>query len=113
MVRNRAREFGVDVSHVAWESDGRVGLFFVEYGASPRPSSVHYDRLGSAFSELRGVTLDWPKILLGVRAYHTTGITAALSERTAAEVSSSLAAARAGGFLTSYDLNYRRRLWWE
>src|SRR5664280_1292282 len=45
MVRHRAREFGVDVSHVAWESDDRVGLFFGEYGASPRPSSVHYDRL--------------------------------------------------------------------
>jgi 2-dehydro-3-deoxygluconokinase len=111
MVRNRAREFGVDVSHVAWEGDGRMGLFFVEYGASPRPSSVLYDRSGSAFGVLRDVTFDWPAILAGARAYHTTGITPALGERTAEEVSTSLAAARAAGLLTSYDLNYRRKLW--
>jgi 2-dehydro-3-deoxygluconokinase len=45
------------------------------------------------------------------RAYHTTGITTALSERAAAEVSASLAAARSRGILTSYDLNFRGRLW--
>lgn len=38
-VLNRAREIGVDVSHIAWQRDGRLGLYFVEYGASPRPST--------------------------------------------------------------------------
>jgi len=111
MVRNRAREFGVDVSHLARDTDSSMGLYFVEYGASPRPSSVLYDRSRSSFSELRGVTFEWPVILAGARAFHTTGITPALGERTAQEVNSSLATARAGGLITSYDLNYRRKLW--
>jgi 2-dehydro-3-deoxygluconokinase len=101
----------VDVSHVAWDKTGRMGLYFVEYGASPRPSSVLYDRAGSSIAELRDVGFEWPAILAGARAYHTTGISAALSERTAAEVRASLTAARAAGLTTSYDLNYRARLW--
>ena len=111
LVRNKAREFGVDVSHIAWDKAGRMGLYFVEYGASPRPSSVLYDRARSAIAELRDVAFDWPSILKGCRAYHTTGITAALSDRAAAEVRASLSAARAAGLLTSYDLNYRGKLW--
>jgi 2-dehydro-3-deoxygluconokinase len=110
-VRNKAREFGVDLSHVAWDRAGRMGLFYVEYGASPRASSVLYDRAGSAFSELRDTSFDWPRILAGARAFHTTGITPALGDRTAAETRASLAAARSLGIMTSYDLNFRGRLW--
>jgi len=111
LVRNKAREFGVDVSRVVWDKAGRMGLYFVEYGASPRPSSVLYDRGGSAIAELREVGFDWPTILAGCRAYHTTGITAALSDRTASEVRAGLTTARAAGLTTSYDLNYRSKLW--
>jgi 2-dehydro-3-deoxygluconokinase len=111
IVRNKASEFGVDVSNVAWDKGGRMGLYFVEYGASPRPSSVLYDRSGSSIAELRDVTFDWAAILKGGRAFHTTGITAALSDQTAAEVHAALAAARAAGLTISYDLNYRGKLW--
>jgi 2-dehydro-3-deoxygluconokinase len=111
MVRNKAREFGVDISRVAWDGSGRLGLYFVEYGASPRASSVLYDRSGSSMSELRDVSFDWPSIMAGARAYHTSGITTALSDRAAEQVDASLRAARAAGLLTSYDLNYRARLW--
>ncbi|MGA3031422.1 MAG: sugar kinase [Candidatus Limnocylindrales bacterium] len=110
-VRNKAREFGVDLSHVAWDKAGRMGLFFVEYGASPRASSVLYDRADSAFSELRGASFDWPAILADARAFHTTGITPALGERTTAETVASLATARKLGLVTAYDLNFRGRLW--
>lgn len=110
-VRNKAREFGVDLSHVVWDKGGRMGLFYVEYGASPRASSVLYDRARSAFAELRDTTFDWDAILAGARAFHTTGITPALGERTAAETRASLMAARELGLLTSYDLNFRGRLW--
>ena len=111
MAANRAREFGVDVSHVAWDRTGRMGLYFVEYGASPRASSVIYDRAGSAFATRQGEGYDWALILRGARAYHTTGITPALSDQLATEVQASLTAARASGILTSYDLNYRAKLW--
>jgi 2-dehydro-3-deoxygluconokinase len=110
-VRNRAREFGVDTSHVCWDEGGRVGIFYVEYGASPRASSVLYDRAGSSFCTLRNAAFDWPAIFEGARAYHTTGITTALGEATAEQVARSLTAARAAGLTTSYDLNFRQKLW--
>jgi 2-dehydro-3-deoxygluconokinase len=110
-VRNKAREFGVDLSHVAWDGAGRMGLFFVEYGASPRASSVLYDRARSAFAELHETSFSWWDILAGGRAFHTTGITPALGDRTAAETRAALVAARGLGLLTSYDLNFRGRLW--
>lgn len=111
MARNRAREFGVDVSHVDLAAGSRMGLYFVEYGASPRPSTVLYDRARSAFSELEAGSLDWPAILAGARAFHTTGITTALSPASAGEVERALRAAREAGALTSYDLNFRGKLW--
>jgi 2-dehydro-3-deoxygluconokinase len=110
-VLNRAREIGVDVSHIAWQRDGRLGLYFVEYGASPRPSSVLYDRTGSTIASVEPGSFDWASIMAGARLYHTTGISAALSDRTAQEVGSSLDAARTAGLVVSYDLNYRAKLW--
>ncbi len=111
LVRNEARSFGVDVSHVQWSASARMGLFFVEYGASPRPSTVLYDRANSAFTQLSASAFDWPAILAGGRAFHTTGIAAALGPGPAAAVHDALRAARACGLLTSYDLNYRAKLW--
>ena len=110
-VLNRAREIGVDVSHIAWQKDGRLGLYFVEYGASPRPSTVLYDRSGSTIASVERGSFDWGSIMAGARLYHTTGISPALSDRTATEVETSLKAARAAGLLVSYDLNYRAKLW--
>ena len=109
--RNHAREIGVDTSHVAWDGNGRMGIYFVEYGASPRPSSVLYDRRGSSISELAGVSFDWPSILAGARLYHTTGITTALSDRTGDEVRTSMHVAHEAGLIVSYDLNFRAKLW--
>ncbi len=110
MVRNKAREFGVDTSCIAWDPGARMGLYFVEYGASPRPSSVLYDRNPSAMNDLRA-NFDWDAILDGARAFHATGITTALSERNAEQVATGLHTARAKGVLTSYDLNFRSKLW--
>ena len=50
LIRDRAQEFGVDCSHIVWSDKGRAGLYFVEFGASPRASSVLYDRANSAIS---------------------------------------------------------------
>ena len=74
---------------------------------SPRPSAVLYDRRGSAIAELGDVIFAWDEMLDGARLYHTTGITTALSNRTADEVRASLRAARNAGLTTSYDLNFR------
>jgi len=53
LVRNRAREMGVDTGHIVWSKNGRVGIYFCEFGAKPRASSVVYDRAGSAISLMR------------------------------------------------------------
>jgi 2-dehydro-3-deoxygluconokinase len=90
-----------------------MGLYFVEYGSSPRPSSVTYDRANSSISRLDVAEFPWQSILGGARLFHTTGITAALSDRAADEVRASMETAHRLGVLVTYDLNYRARLWTE
>jgi len=53
MVENKAREYGVDTSHIVWSNEDRVGLYFVEFGASPRANSVLYDRKDSAIARIK------------------------------------------------------------
>jgi len=111
MVRNKAREMGVDTSHVVWTKEDRLGLYFVEYGASPRPSSVLYDRAISAISRIEPGAVPWKLALEGCRLFHVSGITPALSDSAAAVTAEAITAAKAAGALVSYDLNYRAKLW--
>ena len=78
LIANHAREAGVATDHVAWTTEDRVGLYFLEFGAAPRASSVHYDRKDSAIARIRPGMIDWPAVLGGVRWFHVTGITPAL-----------------------------------
>ena len=111
MAQNKAREFGVDTRHVVWTKADRMGIYFVEYGASPRASGVLYDRSHSAISHIRPDEIDWDEVFEGGRWFHTSGITPALSEDSAAVTRLALRAARARGLTVSYDLNYRAKLW--
>jgi 2-dehydro-3-deoxygluconokinase len=111
MIAGRAREQGVDVSYVQWTPEGRAGLYFAELGAAPRPSSVLYDRAGSAMSAVAPGTIDWPRVFDGARWFHVSGITPALSASAALVTAEALAAAKAAGLTVSYDLNYRSKLW--
>lgn len=113
MIRNKAREFGVDVGFVSWDPAARAGLYFLEAGASPRASAVLYDRAGSAFSRLVPEEIDWVAALSGASALHTTGITPALSDAAATAVGDAFRTARAAGVPITYDLNYRAKLWSE
>lgn len=111
LLENRARQAGVDTSGVIWTTDGRLGLYFVEFGAAPRPSSVLYDRANSAISAIRPGEVDWKRVLAGARWFHTSGITPALSDSAAAVTREALQAAHEAGITVSYDLNYRGKLW--
>ncbi len=111
MIRNKAREFGVDTSHIVWAPGERAGLYFVEYGASPRSSSVLYDRANSAMSRIKPGEVDWPTLFKDVRLFHTSGITPALSNSAAEVTREALASAKEAGCKASYDLNYRAKLW--
>src|SRR4030043_1994861 len=79
LIRNRAPQFGVDCSHIAWSDKGRAGIYFVEFGSSPRASSVLYDRGNSAISMVQPGGIDWSKIFSGSKHFHLSGITPALS----------------------------------
>jgi 2-dehydro-3-deoxygluconokinase len=111
MIANRAREAAVSVEHVVWTNEDRVGLYFLEFGAAPRASSVLYDRKGAAIAGFRADMVQWDKVFQGVRWFHVTGITPALSESVAGATRVALQAARAAGARTSIDLNYRVKLW--
>src|SRR5947209_12813787 len=111
LIANQAREAGVSTEHLVWTEDDRVGLYFLEFGAAPRASSVLYDRKGAAVAGLGPGVVPWAKVFAGARWFHVTGITPALSPATAAATREALAAARAAGLGTSIDLNYRVKLW--
>ncbi|MCX6092074.1 MAG: sugar kinase [Candidatus Bipolaricaulota bacterium] len=111
MIANKAREQGVDTSHFLWTQEDRVGLYFTEFGASPRPNSVLYDRRDSAVARIQPGMVDWKTVLAGARWFHTSGITPALSASAAATTREGVKAAKAAGLKVSIDLNYRARLW--
>jgi 2-dehydro-3-deoxygluconokinase len=111
LIRNRAQEFGVDCSHVVWSDQGRAGLYFLELGASPRASSVLYDRAGSAISMIKPGEVDWTKVFTGSKHFHMSGITPALSASASEVTVEALKAAKKAGCTVSYDLNYRKKLW--
>lgn len=111
MAQNKAREFGVDTSHMVWSKEDRMGLYFVEYGSAPRASSVLYDRAYSAISRIKPGDVEWNKVLEGASWLHTSGITPALSDGAAAVTLEALKTAKEMGCRVSYDLNYRAKLW--
>ncbi len=113
MIRNKAREQGVDTSHILWTDGNRVGLYFVEFGASPRASRVIYDRANSAISQIKPGEINWERVLRGAKWFHTSGITPALSTSAAQVTADALKMAKKAGCKVSYDLNYRARLWTE
>jgi len=111
LIANRAREAGVDTRHVLFTKDDRVGLYFLEFGAAPRASSVLYDRKDAAIAHIAQGMVTWDRVFQQVRWFHVTGITPALSPTAAETTREALQASRAAGVQTSIDLNYRNKLW--
>ena len=107
---NHLRRYGVDTQYVA-RGGKRLGIYFLETGASMRASQVIYDRADAAISEAEITDFDFEKIFEGASWFHTTGITPALSDKAAALTEAALKAAKAKGVTTSIDLNYRKKLW--
>jgi 2-dehydro-3-deoxygluconokinase len=113
LIRNKAREQGVDTSHIIWTSGDRVGLYFLEFGASPRASKVTYDRGHSAMSQIKPGEVDWEGLLRQSKWFYVSGITPALSASAARVTVEALEAARKVGCKVACDLNYRSKLWTE
>lgn len=107
---NELRGLGVDVSRVVRGGE-RIGVYFLEQGASQRSGKVIYDRGHSAIATAHPDDFDWPTILAGARWFHWSGITPALSPSARQIVEEACQAARAAGLAISFDLNYRAKLW--
>lgn len=89
----------------------RVGIYYIEKGASQRPSKVIYDRKYSAIGMASREDFDWDKILTDTVWFHFTGITPALGDNVAEICLDAVKACRAKGIKISCDLNFRKNLW--
>jgi len=107
---NALRRFGVDTSFIARGGE-RVGIYYLETGASMRPSKVIYDRANSSIATAKYDEFDWAAIFKDAKWFHFSGITPALSDSAAELTKVALQAAKKYGVTTSVDLNYRKKLW--
>lgn len=107
---NSMRYFGVDTSQVIF-GEGRMGLYYLENGASQRPSKVIYDRTYSAISLAKPTDFDWDRIFDGAGWFHWTGIDPALSDSLVDIIAEACVKAKERGITVSCDLNYRGKLW--
>ena len=107
---NALRRYGVDTRHLVRGGE-RVGIYFLEKGASQRASKVVYDRAHSSISTAVKKDFDWSAILAGSTWFHFTGITPALGDNVVEIVAEACAAAKKAGCTISCDLNFRKNLW--
>lgn len=110
LIAGHARRHDVGMA-IDWVADGRSGLYFVEEGVYPRPAEVLYDRAGSAASQFQPGMFDWPDILRPAAVLHCTGITCALGADAEKAVLEAFECAAGSRVRTSFDVNYRGRLW--
>ncbi len=116
LIAERVRAMGVQPYYRHFAHNGVTGpnmaTVYSDRGQGPRPPVVFYNRSNEAAAQLRPGDFDWKKIFSGgVRWFHSGGIFAALSESTAALIEEAMRAAHDAGAVTSFDLNYRAKLW--
>jgi len=104
------RKMNVKTDNIA-KGGERLGIYFLETGASMRASNVVYDRAHSSISEATAADFDFDKIFDGADWFHFTGITPAVSDAAAELTEIALKAAKAKGLTVSVDLNFRKKLW--
>lgn len=109
-VISELRRFGVDTRSIVRGGD-RLGIYFIERGASQRASKVIYDRAGSSIAMAKPEDFDWDAIFEGADWFHFTGITPALGPDSPEVCLAAVKAAKARGVTVSCDLNYRKKLW--
>ncbi len=116
LIQARVQETGVTPFYKWFEHDGvrgpNMATVYSDRGQGVRPPVVFYNRANEAGALLKPGDFDWASIFArGVRWFHSGGIFAALSETTAPLIIEGMQAAKAAGAITSFDLNYRAKLW--
>lgn len=104
------RSLNVDCDHIA-RGGKRLGIYFLENGASVRPSSVVYDRADSSVTKASVEEFDFDEIFKDAKLFHVSGITPVLSEEAKKLTFAALKKAKEHQVMVSFDLNYRAKLW--
>jgi len=107
---NSLRKYGVKTDFIVRGGE-RLGIYFLETGASQRPSKVIYDRSRSAIAEIAPGMVNWADVFKGTNWFHMSGITPALSQGAAETAIDAVKNAKQKGVTVSCDLNYRKKLW--
>lgn len=107
---NSLRKFGVHTNYIVRGGE-RIGIYYLEHGASMRPSKVIYDRADSAIALSKPEEYNWDEIFKDAKWFHFSGITPAISANGAAITKAACIAAKKHGVTVSVDLNYRKKLW--
>lgn len=116
LVETRVREMGVRPFYKRFEHNGvngpNIATVYSDRGYGARPPVVFYNRANEAAAMLKAGDFDWDEIFgLGVKWFHSGGIYAALSSTTSGLIVEAMKAAKRHGVITSFDLNYRPKLW--
>jgi len=116
LIAERVRAMGVIPFYKHFEHNGvngpNMATVYSDRGQGVRPPVVFYNRSNEAGAQLKPGDFEWDKVLAGgVRWFHSGGIFAALSETTGELIIEGMKAAKAAGAITSFDLNYRAKLW--
>ena len=109
-VANEYAQSGLDLSAVVWSEDGRLAIYYVEFGLPPKGTQVYYDRKGTCFVNMTRDDVDWG-YLLDTRLLHISGLSVPLSPSINAILTEAVERAKAAGIPISFDMNYRSRIW--
>lgn len=109
---NHLRRYGVKTDYISRGGE-RVGIYFLETGASQRASKVIYDRSNSSVSQIKSGDINWDEVMKGASWFHFTGITPALGTNARASLIDACKKAKENGAKISCDLNFRAKLWTE
>ncbi|AFN74323.1 PfkB domain protein [Melioribacter roseus P3M-2] len=107
---NHLRRFGVKDDYIVRGGD-RIGIYFLETGASQRASKVIYDRANSAVALMKKGEVDWKKVFENAAWFHWTGITPALGKNAQEILNEACETAKSMGVTVSCDLNFRAKMW--
>ena len=116
LIAERVRAMGVKPFYKTFKHNGvngpNMATVYSDRGHGVRAPVVFYNRSNEAGALLKPGDFDWSKIFAGgVRWFHSGGIFAALSETTGELIAEGMKAAKAAGAVTSFDLNFRQKLW--
>lgn len=104
------QQYGVNVEHIVWHGE-RLGIYYVERGASQKATNVLYDRHHSSFVSIDALPWNMEELFTGVNLFHLSGLVPALSPQWSTWTIQLLQVAKQQNCKISFDINFRSKLW--